>query len=661
MCGIAGFLGDDLEGRESGQVLRRMLSRIRHRGPDEAGMFISPRACLGNVRLSILDLATGQQPLCDDTGNFWIAFNGEIFNYKELRLDLEKRGCRFKTHSDTEVLVLAYREYGVHCLQKLNGQFAFAIWDVEKKSLFMARDRLGIRPLFYTIQDDHLVFASEIKGIFEFPGIERSLDRGSLEQVFTFWTTLTPHTTFSRIIELPPGHYLTFSNGSSSLKKFWDMDFSRGEEEGFSGTFEEAGEQLEFLLSNAVRLRLRADVPVGSYLSGGLDSSVIASLIRDNRPDDSLQTFSIGFSDRDFDESGYQSLMVDQLKTKHHHTQCSSADIVSRFPDAVWHSEIPLLRTAPVPMMLLSQLVRENGIKVVMTGEGADEMLGGYNIFKEMVVRRFWAKQPSSQLRPLLLTRLYPYLAHVKAMSPAALKLFFGYQLQNTDSPLYSHLLRWNNTSRIKKLMDIEGGALMAHEDAISRMTREVGPLLKDWSPLAKAQYLEARIFMAGYLLSSQGDRMAMANGVEGRYPFLDHQVVEFCNSLPDDYKLNGLKEKVLLKHQFKARLPKAIVQRAKQAYRAPLATPFLKAINQDYYRDLLSESHLKESGVFNPAAVSSLFDRMQRNGVYSEIDQMAVVGVISTQILYDKFIKDFSPLPMTEILKADVRNGEDL
>ncbi len=657
MCGIAGFVGSEMNGGDSGQVLNRMLSRIRHRGPDEAGIYLSAGASMGTVRLSIIDLSTGQQPLSDDTGNFWISLNGEIFNYKELRLDLEKRGCKFRTTSDTEVLLLAYREYGADCLEMLNGQFAFAIWDVKNQSLFMARDRLGIRPLFYTIHNNRLVFASEIKAIFEFPGLERSLDTEALEQVFTFWTTLTPRTAFSDVHELSPGHYLTWKKGHVSLKKYWDINYNPSGE-AFSGAFNEAGEQLESLLSKAVNLRLRADVPVGSYLSGGLDSSVIASLIRDHRPDNSLQTFSIGFSDSEFDESGYQLQMVQRLGTKHHHTICSSTDISTWFPQAVWHAEMPLLRTAPVPMMLLSKLVNDNGIKVVMTGEGADEMLGGYNIFKEMMVRRFWARQPGSRLRPLLLSRLYPYLGNLQSMNPAALKLFFGYRLQNTDSPLYSHLLRWNNTSKIGKLLNEDLNAHLSGEDPVAKLEQELAPVLKNFSHLAKAQYLETRVFMSGYLLSSQGDRMAMANSVEGRYPFLDHHVVEFCNSLPDAYKLSGLKEKVLLKHQFKNRLPNDIVQRAKQAYRAPLAMPFLQVLSTDYYRQLLSETNIKKSGIFNAASVSSLFKRLQSGNKYSEVDQMAVVAVISTLILHQKFISETTPLSPSETLQSMVRNA---
>jgi asparagine synthase (glutamine-hydrolysing) len=654
MCGIVGFSGGAKGNDWSASVLNRMLSRIKHRGPDEAGIFLSDEMNLGSVRLSIIDLASGQQPLCDDSNRYWITFNGEIFNYQELRIQLEQMGCHFRTHSDTEVLLLAYREFGAECLSKLNGQFAFAIWDTLKQSLFLARDRVGIRPLFYTIHDHNLVFASEIKALFEFPGVQRNLDNYSLQQVFTFWTTLSPRTAFEGVHELPPGHFMVYEKGHVQLKKYWAPVFPEPGER-FKGTMDEAGEELEFLLTDAVKLRLRADVPVGSYLSGGLDSSVIALLIRANAPKELLETFSIGFADKDYDEGAYQDSMIDLLKTRHHRTSCASDDISEFFPETVWHAEMPLLRTAPLPMLLLSRLVRDNNIKVVMTGEGADEMLGGYNIFKEMQVRRFWARNPGSSLRPLLLGRLYPYLSQLKKMSPNALKLFFGYRLQDTGSVLYSHLLRWNNTSKIRKLMlpGPENGQRM-----VEKLEKELTPLLNNHSDLAKAQYLESTIFMSGYLLSSQGDRMAMGNSVEGRYPFLDYRVMEFCHSLPDRFKLNGLKEKVLLKHQFKNRLPRQVVERAKQAYRAPLAAPFLQCQNTpDYVSELLSANVCKAAGVFDEGSVQLLTARLMQGNTHSEIDQMALVAVLSTHLLWKQFVDDFKPLQAKQIINAEVRN----
>jgi asparagine synthase (glutamine-hydrolysing) len=653
MCGIAGFTGRLGSWGESRKVLNKMLTRIRYRGPDEAGIFIDDEVSLGSVRLSIIDISSGHQPLCDDTGRYWITFNGEIFNYPELRSDLEERGCRFSTHSDTEVLLLAFREYGPDCLNMLNGQFAFAVWDVKRRSIFLARDRVGIRPLFYTFRHRQLLFASEIKSIFEFPGVERRFDYQGLEQVYTFWTTLSPRTVFEDILELPPGHYLRFENGQAELKKYWEPPVV-GSDGVFRGSMEEAGEVLESLLTDAVKLRLRADVPVGSYLSGGLDSSVIATLIRKNSPEGLLQTFSIGFADREFDESSFQDKMVAQLKTRHHKAFCSTNDISEYFPTAVWHSEMPLLRTAPVPMFLLSRLVRENNIKVVMTGEGADEILGGYNIFKEMIIRRFWARYPNSRFRPLLLSKLYPYLTQLKELSPAALKMFFGYRLKDLDSVLYSHLLRWHNTSRIKKMMLPE---LSGKQNFVDWLEGEWESLLSNAGDLAKAQYIETRIFLSGYLLSSQGDRMAMANSVEGRYPFLDHRVMEFCASLPDDFKLSGLKEKVLLKDRFRNRLPHEVADRAKQAYRAPLANPLLNSSKSGYVYDLLSPQTTKSAGVFDDKSVSVLLAKLKNGKAHSETDQMGLVAILSTHLLWKQFIEDFQLISDNNTNEAELRN----
>lgn len=652
MCGIAGFFGNIGEEQYSHSVLNRMLSRIRHRGPDESGVFLSPELSMGSVRLSIIDLASGQQPLCDDTGRYWIAFNGEIFNYRELRIELEKLGCNFRTNSDTEVLLLAFREYGTDCLNKLNGQFAFSVWDTLEKRLFLARDRVGIRPLFYTFSGQHLVFGSEIKALFEFPGVQRRLDEYSLQQVFTFWTTLSPRTAFENVHELPPGHYMIFENGHAGLKRYWTPSFP-SDDHSFKGNINEAGEELEYLLNESVALRLRADVPVGAYLSGGLDSSVIALLIRNQVPEGLLETFSIGFSDAEYDEGTYQNKMVELLKTRHHRAYCSQDDIVNGFPEAVWYAEMPLLRTAPLPMKQLSGLVQNNNIKVVMTGEGADEMLGGYNIFKEMVIRRFWARNPDSVIRPLLLRRLYPYLSQLKKMGPNALKMFFGFRLQDTDSVLYSHLLRWNNTSKIRKMMRNNSAG---NQQMIAHLEQILTPVLERQSDLSKAQFIESEIFMSGYLLSSQGDRMAMSNSVEGRYPFLDHRVMEFCHLLPDDFKLRGLKEKVLLKHQFKKRLPEEVVNRAKQAYRAPLATPFLRSGTSGYVSELISADTCKDAGIFDEKAVELLLTRLRMGNNYSEVDQMAFVAVLSTHLLWKQFVNEFKPLSPGEIREAEVR-----
>lgn len=636
MCGVAGII--DYRGKtNTDTAVGSMLRSFSHRGPDESGVYHSPTATIGNVRLSIIDLQTGQQPLSDISGRYWIVFNGEIFNYIELRKELEKKGLRLKTQSDTEVLVSLFAMYGKSCLNMLNGQFAFAIWDKQKEELFLARDRVGIRPLFYTVCNGVLYFGSEIKAIFRNPEVKRELDPHSLSQIYTFWTALSPGTTFKDIFELSPGHFMTFGRNGIYTEKFWDLNIGP---ERAALSLPEALEQFHELFTSAVRIRLRADVEVAAYLSGGLDSTTTVAYIRDIEPG-ILNTFSIGFEDKDFDESRYQEEAVRYLNTNHQSITCSSKEIAEAFPKVVWHSETPLTRTAPTPMLILSKLVRDNNIKVVITGEGSDEILAGYDIFREAVIRQFWAKQPGSSLRPMLLKRLYPDIPHLRNASPNILRMFFGYKLEDTGNPLYSHLLRWNNSNHIKKHFSATIKASVNGYDPLDDLSRKLPSGFDDWSTLAKAQWLETTVFMSGYLLSSQGDRMGMANSIEGRYPFLDYRVIEFCSSLPDRLKLNGTNEKYLLKKLMAGRIPDSIVKRPKQPYRAPISSVFLSKDKPDYVNEMLSESMIRKAGVFNAESVIGLLEKTQKSAAASEMENMVLTSVISTHLLYHQFIED--------------------
>ncbi len=636
MCGITGIFNYKSFQQPDKEILSNMLIRISHRGPDESGIYLNQNIGLGHVRLSILDLKTGSQPMSDENGFYWIVFNGEIFNYIELRNELVKKAYKFRTTSDTEVLLYLYKEYGAACLSKLNGQFAFAIWNKKKKELFLARDRVGIRPLFYTNVSGSFIFGSEIKSILEHPDVTPEISSHSLFQIFTFWTTITPNTAFKDIYELPPGHFMLVNSKGIQKNHWWELKFpSSGEENNIS--FKNAVEELNKIYSDAVKIRLRADVPVGAYLSGGLDSSIITSYIKDIFPD-ILRTFSIGFAESEFDESSYQKIVVDYLKTKHSGVQCSSEEIANIFPEVIWHTETPLLRTSPAPMYLLSNSVRENNYKVVITGEGADEIFAGYNIFKETIIRRFWAKQPGSRIRPLLLQKLYPYIPQLSER-PGALKFFFGYKLTETDSPFYSHLLRWHNTSRINSFFSDEIKSQLKNYDPIIELKEKLPVGFNNWNALSKAQWLETKIFMSGYLLSSQGDRMAMANSIEGRYPFLDHRIIEFAATLPADYKLKGLNEKYLLKQLMQGRLPDSILKRSKQAYRAPIQSAFLSKNAPDYVKQLLSPAYIKKAGVFNPDSISVFLSKLEKTGNSSEVENMILTAIISTHLLYHQFI----------------------
>ena len=406
---------------------------------------------------------------------------------------------------------------------------------------------MGIRPLFYTQTKNTFVFGSEIKTLFEHPDVKAEIDPVSMSQIFTFWSTITPRTVFKKIFELPPGHFMKISEGQTVIQPFWSLRFPVDKEAYFKGSIDDAAAELEKLLTDAVRIRLRADVQVAAYLSGGLDSSATTALIKKVAPE-TLQTFSIGFEDGEFDETPYQQEVSKYLGTRHTAFTCTREDIGNYFPQVVWHSEIPILRTAPVPMFCLSKKVRENNIKVVITGEGADEMLAGYDIFKEGIIREFWSRQPDSKYRPLLLQKLYPYLAQFQGKNKSMLKFFFGYQLQDTDSPFYSHILRWRNTSGIQNFFSEDMKSCLNGYDQYEEVRKMLPSGFDQYDRLNKSQWLESVIFMSSYLLSSQGDRVAMANSVEGRYPFLDYRVMEFAAKLPPDYKMHGLNEKFILK-----------------------------------------------------------------------------------------------------------------
>jgi asparagine synthase (glutamine-hydrolysing) len=632
--------------------LRQMLALLRHRGPDEFGILLDREAGLGNARLSIIDLGGGSQPIANEDESLWIVFNGEIFNYLELRSDLEALGHRFRTSSDTEVILHLFEEFGPDCLNRMNGQFAIAIWDSKRRRLFLARDRLGVRPLFYTqISGNTLIFASEIKSILGDRRVRAEIDPAVVGQIFTFWAPLTPRTVFGGISELPPGHYLIADRESLSIKRFWknqfpnETDFSV--DGGLNRPVEETIEAFRALLIEACRIRLRADVPVGAYLSGGIDSATIASIVR-RCTSNKLVTFSIAFSDQQFDESGFQCEMAAHLGTEHHVVRATHADIGRVFPEVIWHTEVPIMRTAPAPMFMLSKLVRECGFKVVLTGEGADEFLAGYDIFKEAKIRRFWARQPQSKFRSLLLQRLYPDIVGLAQNNHSFLAAFFGKGFEDVGSPLYSHAVRWRNNQRTRRFF--ADGVLVDGEKSPSDLVASALPAdFGRWSPLSRAQHLEIMIFLSQYLLSSQGDRMAMAHSVEGRFPFLDFRLVEFCNNLDPRMKLRCLREKWLLKKAAQPWLPDAIRRRPKRPYRAPVHRSFFNEATPDYVRELLSPAGIKDSGLFNPGAVEQFVHKIESGSAIGETDDMALAGILSTQLVHQLFVKNFQrPRPLS-------------
>jgi len=637
MCGIVGVVKTKEEPVDR-ELLERMVAMVRHRGPDETGIYTDCKAGLGHARLSIIDVRCGQQPMCTDDGSLCITFNGEIFNYLELREELIAKGHTFATHSDTEVLLKMYQEYGPGCLNKLNGQWAFGIWDKKARTLFLSRDRLGVRPVVYTQCAGMFLFASEVKALFANPSVVRRVDFKALDELFTFWFPLPPRTFFEDIFELPPGHSLTWKDGKIKVERYWGLDYNpdpvglRSEQE--------YAEELWSLLNDAVRLRLRSEVPVATYLSGGLDSSVVTAIVK-KITSQHLRSFSVAFDDAEFDESSYQNEVVRHVGTEHQQVRCSLADIAQVFPDVIWHTEKPILRTAPAPLFMLSRLVRESGFKVVLTGEGSDEILGGYDIFKEAKIRAFCAVDLNSRIRPLLLRRLYPYLTSVQSQSDAYLRAFFRVSQSDLDSPFFSHLPRWELTSRLKIFFSEGARQEMNGNEPLSELALKLPSDFSRWDRFLRAQYLETMYLLPAYILSSQGDRVGMAHSVEIRLPFLDYRVVAFASKLPPTLKMRILNEKYLLKRCAADCIPASVRNRHKQPYRAPDGDSFYRQ-KADYVEELLSPGRLARDGIFDAARVSRLVSKFRSGQAIGIKDNMALVGILSTQLTVDQFILQF-------------------
>lgn len=640
MCGIAGFYGTPDTPVPRALILRRMIGAIAHRGPDGQGVYDSGRAALGHVRLSIIALATGAQPMPNDDRSIWITFNGEIFNYVELRQDLISRGHAFRTASDTEVILHLYEEMGPDCVNALNGDFAFALWDSRQNLFMLARDRMGVRPLFYTASNGCLFFASEVKALLQVPGISAEMDPIALDQIFTFWFPLAPRTAFKDVWELPPAHVLVARPDRITVRRYWSLQYPDAADAGALNPHSEnaIAEGLADLLLDATRIRLRSDVPVGAYLSGGLDSSIITAMI-DRIVPARLQTFSVTFGSAEFDESHYQAQMVRALQTRHASIACGPAQIGQSFPTVVRHGEQPILRTAPAPLLALSQLVHTAGFKVVLTGEGADEIFAGYDIFKEAKIRRFWSRQPQSASRPRLFRRLYPYLPGLQGQSQKYLEAFFGSGLAETADPVYSHLPRFRSTAGAKIFFSDGLLESIRGYDALAELRESLPAEFGRWHPLSQAQYLETAHLLPGYILSSQGDRVAMANAVECRFPFLDHRVVEFAASIPPQLKLRGLREKHILRASARNWLPSTIGNRVKQAYRSPDSLSFVGAHEPGYVGDCLSARSLAASGWFDSHAVDKLARKCRNQANVGYRDNMAFVGILSAQLWHREFV----------------------
>lgn len=637
MCGVVGWLGRREMGDRKESILK-MIRTIQHRGPDGDGVHVEEAIGLGHTRLSIVDLAQGSQPMHTADGRYTIVFNGEIFNHKALRSSLERNGHIFRTQCDTEVLLHLFVQYGPSAVERLNGEWSFAIWDRVTKRLFLSRDPTGVRPLHYVFKNGDFAFASEVKALFVLPWIERSLDPETLDDILHFWAPLPGRTSFKGVQELPPGHSMFVSEHTEpDIFAYWDLTFPT-EKRAFRSE-EEAVKALRETLSRAVRLRLDADVPVGSYLSGGLDSSIVAFLAQELAPG-SLATFGLSFADKRFDEGVYQRHMAQALGTHHHTLYCTEREIGDSFFDVVRHTERPVIRTAPAPMYLLSKLVRDRGYKVVLTGEGADEFFGGYDIFREALARRYLHSRPQAKVAQVIFSQLYQYMPEIHAVPPDFVSGFFRQEQKSFAPSLFSHVPRIELTRRIRGLLHPD--LRMKEYSACERLVRTLPFSFRSLSLLEKSQYLEAKVLMPGYILSSQGDRMTMAHGVEGRFPFLDPQVIDFASRLPSHLRVLGLKEKWLLKKLGERILPREIWERPKQPFRAPDADILRKGVmpSGESLLQVLESDRIRQTGIFCPIAMEVFRKRIVTSQrPLSLRDQMALSFAVSTQILHETHV----------------------
>jgi asparagine synthase (glutamine-hydrolysing) len=628
MCGIAGIVRPQAGPPPDQQALLRMAGAISHRGPDGFGYALDEGAGLVNTRLSIFDLPGGWQPIQDGPRGGIIVYNGEVYNHYELRRELESRGETFETTSDTEVVLRLLEREGTAVLDRLNGQFALAWWQPGPRRLTLIRDRFGVRPLHYALLDDgSLVFGSEVKAIFASGELEPAPDLRGIDDVFTLWGPRPPRTVFRGVSQVAQGGLLVWEAGRIVEERTWwspSFDFD-GCPEG----------DLEELMRESVRLRLRADVPVGAYLSGGLDSSLIVALAQ-QETDHQLRTFSVAFVDPHYDERAHQEEVARALGTDHHVVEAGPAEIANAFPEVVRHAEQPLIRTAPVPLFLLSAEVRANDIVVVATGEGADELFWGYDLFKEVVVRERWQRDPEGARK--LLEELYGYLPASARRGPAWDR--FLLETGDPDDPLASHMTRVGATATVKAFYRPEVAAEIGEHQSLERLRTGLPSSFGSWSSLQRASWLEIATLLEPYLLAAQGDRVAMAHGVEGRFPFLDHRVFEYAARLPAERKLAGMQEKAALRELAADLLPAEIVGRSKQPYRAPEVAPFFAPGAPDWVEESLSAEALRETGIWDETRVAGLLRRCRAGKATGFREGMALIGVLSTQLWHRAFFE---------------------
>ncbi|MDH5548121.1 MAG: asparagine synthase (glutamine-hydrolyzing) [Gammaproteobacteria bacterium] len=591
MCGIVGVVDFNEKYPISEQILRPMTDKLFHRGPDDSGFYIGTCVGFGFRRLSIIDLEHGQQPFYSQDKTIALVCNGEIYNYKELRQELQQKGYRFSTQCDVEVLIPLYQEYGKDFIRKLNGQFAIALFDRDEQTLILARDHVGIVPLFYTLQDGVLIFASEIKAILAHPLAKRRVNVRGLDQVLTYPGLVSPTTMFEGIHALKPGHFLIMNTRQQSVHEYWDLNYP-------SNTLEDHPddyyvERLDELLNKAIRYRLNADVPVGYYLSGGLDSSLIAGIVHNISSSSERHAFSIGFTDHEHDERAYQNLLAQQFNATRHEVIFDWDSVADRLSDAVYYAESPLKETYNTCSLALSEMVRNNNIKVVLTGEGADELFAGYVGYRFDELRANGGQDDAFDVEKIMENE-----ERSKLWGDS--NFFYEknyYEFRETKLAIYSEALR-------ERFSDFN-----AVDSNLIDKTKLVGR-----HPIHKRSYIDFKLRLSDHLLADHGDRVAYRNSVEARYPFLDVELIEFAKTIPPRLKLNGLIEKYIVKKIAENYIPFDIANREKFHFVAP-GSPALLKQNIEWVEDLLSYNTIQRQGYFDPDTVERIKKMYRRDG----------------------------------------------
>lgn len=597
MCGICGVFNYNIKHRLDSSGIEAMNATMKHRGPDDDGFYVQQNIGLGHRRLSIIDLATGHQPLSNEDKTVWIAYNGEIYNYLNLRNELESKGHVFRTKSDTETIIHAYEEYGADCVDRLRGMFAFAIWDEAKQRLFLTRDRLGIKPLYYYIDKDSVVFASEIKALLAW-GIKAEVNKRVLDSYVTLGYVPAPNTMFKGIYKLLPGHNLICSNGEVKLHKYWDFDHIQPEEKPESYY----SERLLELLSECIDIRLMSEVPLGVFLSGGLDSSIIVSMLgqRDYKP---LRTFSVGYHRKYEDcELEYADIVAQKFNTEHHELNLESIDFFDLIPKIIWHLDEPVLEAPSVPLYLLSKFSREH-VTVMLSGEGADELFAGYSIYKHMSVFEHYGLVPGFLRKGIInpvLKKMASSRRDIKYTDWLPLPLrqrYLGVQAELTGS--FKERLYSADLKELAMEYNVEQDIMPYYER------------VRDKDALSQMLYVDTKVWLPDDLLL-KADKMTMATSIELRVPFLDHKLVEFAATIPSRYKLRRWTEKYILKRAVAKSVPPAIINRPKRGFPIPISTWFAEGLGQNA-REILLDSKTQQRGYFNRNFVEEMLQKQSQ------------------------------------------------